>query len=223
MRLHHFLPSRSSSQPCRLQSFVEEGIDLPGAPDASFDWEYLYVDTAATPYADSNRVVFTSMAESGFLHFWDFGNGLTSNETDGHRVLPSERRLQCDLLRLQRGWFWSGICCGAHCQYGRACPAKAPWPCSTGCDNQKTWILSGEAGAMWPWAHNPAAPSGTAALLAGLVPEQYDDSYQFTVNGEYFYDNNGGTVNPYEGYVVSELPVPDTLNYLLTDASRIEW
>ena len=37
---------------------------------------------------------------------------------------------------------------------------------------------------------------------------QYDDSYQFTFDGDYLYTNNGGTVNPYEGYIVSDLEVP---------------
>ena len=78
MRFHHFLPLAILIAAVGCQPIEEEGIDLPGAPSASFDWEYLYVDTAATPYVDSNRVVFTSLAGDGFLHFWDFGNNLTS-------------------------------------------------------------------------------------------------------------------------------------------------
>ena len=70
------------------QPTVDEGIDLPGSPSASFDWDYLYVDTAAVPYVDSNRVVFTSLAGDGFLHFWDFGNGLTSNEIQDTAFYP---------------------------------------------------------------------------------------------------------------------------------------
>ena len=57
--------------------------------------------------------------------------------------------------------------------------------------------------------------------MAGLVPEQYDDSYTFTTEGNYGYNNNGGTINPFEGYVVNELVVPDTLNYLLNEGAGI--
>ena len=78
MRFHHFLPLAILIAAVGCQPIEDEGIDLPGAPSASFEWEYLYVDTAAAPYVDSNRVVFTSLAGDGFLHFWDFGNNLTA-------------------------------------------------------------------------------------------------------------------------------------------------
>ena len=99
-------------------------------------------------------------------------------------------------------------------------PCEGTLALLTGCDNQKTWIFSGEAGAI-SVGPQPGSSEWYSSPVAGLVPEQYDDSYQFTTDGEYFYENNGGTVNPYEGYVVTELAVPDTLSYLLFDGAGL--
>ena len=88
MRFRHFLPLALLFFAVGCKPSVDEGIELPTSPTASFDWEYLYVDTAATPYTDSNRVVFTYQAEEGFLHFWDFDNGLTSNEVTDTTFYP---------------------------------------------------------------------------------------------------------------------------------------
>ena len=99
-------------------------------------------------------------------------------------------------------------------------PCEGTLALLTGCDNQKTWIFSGEAGAI-SVGPTPGSTEWYSSPVAGLVPEQYDDSYQFTVDGDYFYENNGGTVNPYEGYVVTELAVPDTLSYLLNPGAGL--
>ena len=98
MRFRHFLPLALLFFAVGCKPSVDEGIELPTSPTASFDWEYLYVDTAATPYTDSNRVVFTSQAEEGFLHFWDFDNGLTSNEVTDTRSTLKQATTRCPTL-----------------------------------------------------------------------------------------------------------------------------
>lgn len=213
MKLHHFLPLLAAMAIVGCQPIEEEGIDLPGAPSASFDWDYLYVDTAATPYVDSNRVVFTSLAGDAFLHFWDFGNGFTSNATTDTTFYP-----QAGDYEVTYSVYTAGGSGSASATIPVAntveLPCEGTLALLTGCDNQKTWIFSGEQGAIGV-GPTPGSTEWYMSPVAGLVPEQYDDSYQFTVDGEYFYNNNGGTVNPFEGYVVTELAVPDTLSYLL--------
>ena len=214
MRLHHFLPLAVLIAAAGCQPIEQEGIDLPGAPEAQFEWSYLYVDTAATPYVDSNRVVFTSLANDGFLHFWDFGNNRTSNETQDTTFYYEEGEYEVTYSIYGPGG--SGVSTQTiPIANTVAIPCEGTLALLTGCDDQKTWIFSGEEGAI---SVGPTPMSGEwyTSPLAGLVPEQYDDSYQFTVNGEYFYENNGGTMNPYEGFVITPLEVPDTLQYILT-------
>ena len=64
--------------------YEEEGIELPGAPSASFEWNFIdAVDSLGQVVGiDSNRVFVTAAAVDGaFLHLWDFGNGQTSDQT----------------------------------------------------------------------------------------------------------------------------------------------
>ena len=219
MRFHHFLPLAILIAAVGCQPIEDEGIDLPGAPSASFEWEYLYVDTAAAPYVDSNRVVFTSLAGDGFLHFWDFGNNLTSNALQDTTFYPQSGDYEVTYSVYGAGG--SGVATQTVPIANTVeLPCEGTLALLTGCDNQKTWIFSGEAGAI-SVGPQPGSSEWYSSPLAGLVPEQYDDSYQFTTDGEYFYDNNGGTVNPYEGYVVTELAVPDTLSYLLNPGAGL--
>ena len=41
MRFHHFLPLAVLLAAIGCQPIEEQGIDLPGSPEAAFDWEYL--------------------------------------------------------------------------------------------------------------------------------------------------------------------------------------
>ena len=147
MRFHHFLPLAILIAAVGCQPIEEEGIDLPGAPSASFEWEYLYVDTAATPYVDSNRVVFTSLAGDGFLHFWDFGNNLTSNAVQDTTFYPQSGDYAVTYSVYGAGG--SGVATQTVPIANTVeLPCEGTLALLTGCDNQKTWIFSGEAGAI---------------------------------------------------------------------------
>lgn len=219
MRFHHFLPLAFLLAAVGCQPIEEEGIDLPTAPSASFDWEYLYVDTASTPYVDSNRVVFTSMAGEAFLHFWNFGNGFTSNASSDTTFYPQAGDYEVTYSVYSAGGSGSASSVVPIANTVEL-PCEGTLALLTGCDNQKTWIFSGEQGAI-SVGPTPGSTEWYSSPVAGLVPEQYDDSYQFTVDGDYFYENNGGTVNPFEGYIVTELAVPDTLSYLLNPGAGL--
>lgn len=193
-------------QGCR--PYEQDGIDLPAGPEANFSWEYVA--------GDSNRVAVSSNSADGFLHFWEFGNGLTSTLRQDTAYYP------------QAGTY--GITYTVNNAGGMAqatdsvviantleLPCEGPLALLTGCDNQKTWAWSSISGAI-SVGPIPYSTEWYTSPAGGLVPEQYDDTYQFTFDGEYLYNNNGGTVNPYEGYVVSALEVP-AMNFTFLEGS----
>lgn len=219
MKLQHLLPFAILLAIAGCKPIEEQGIDLPGSPNAAFDWEYLYVDTAAVPYVDSNRVVFQSLAGDGFLHFWDFGNNRTSNALTDTTFYPQAGNYTVTYSVYGAGG--SGVASDEIFVSNTVeLPCEGTLALLTGCDNPKTWIFSGEAGAI-SVGPQPGSGEWYSSPAAGLVPEQYDDSYRFSTEGHYFYSNNGGTVNPFEGYVVTPLEVPDTLSYFLEPAAGL--
>lgn len=188
--------------------YETDGIDLPEGPAADFSWSYVE--------GDSNRVVFTSNSEDGFLHLWEFGNGLTSTLKSDTAYYPQAGTY---------GVTYSVNNAGGMAQASDSItiantvelPCEGPLALLTGCDNQKTWAWSSVAGAI-SVGPIPYSTEWYASPAGGLVPEQYDDTYQFSFDGDYVYNNNGGTVNPYEGYVVSALEVPE-MNYTFLEGT----
>jgi len=192
------------------EPFEEDGIDLPATPNASFSWSFLP--------GDENRVAFESNSGDGFIHFWDFGNGLTSNETRDTVFYPLMGTYEVTYSVSNAGGMGSSTQNIPIAQTVEI-PCMGMLELLTGCDNQKTWILSQDEAAI---AVGPDPLSGEwfSSPAAGLVPEQYDDSYQFTFEGDFVYSNNGGTVNPFEGFVVSELEVPE-LTYTFIEGTGL--
>lgn len=189
------------------QPFEEDGITLPGGPSASFNHSYVVNPDGSV---DSNRVAFASTVGDGFLHFWSFGNGLTSTLPVDTVYYP-----QAGTYEVSYQVFNAGGSAEATdevvIENTLELPCEGPMALLTGCDEQKTWFWSQEAGAI-SVGPQPGSSEWYASPAGGLVDEQYDDSYQFTFDGNsYVYENNGGTVNPYEGYIVSALEVPEMM------------
>jgi PKD repeat protein len=189
--------------------YEDVGIELPGGPSAAFD--HAFVENADGTI-DSNRVVVTSLAADGFLHFWDFGNGRTSSLASDTAYYP-----QAGTYEISYNVYNAGGSDEASVEVTientLELPCEGTLALLTGCDNQKTWYWSQVAGAI-SVGPTPYATEWYASPAGGLVDEQYDDTYKFTFDGAYIYDNNGGTVNPFEGYVVSALEVPELTWYL---------
>ena len=79
-----------------------------------------------------------------------------------------------------------------------------------------TWKLSPEAGAI---AIGPepgstewyAAPAGWQnGSVDSNIDFQTDDRWTFTPEGEFIYDNNGSTMNPFDGYIETQMTVEPT-------------
>lgn len=195
------------------QPYEEVGIDLPGGPSAAFDHSFVVNSDGSI---DSNRVVVTSQAPDGFLHFWDFGNGRTSTLSADTAYYP-----QAGTYEIVYNVYNAGGSAEASAEVvienTLELPCEGTLALLTGCDNQKTWYWSQEAGAI-SVGPVPYATEWYSSPASGLVDEQYDDSYQFTFDGDYIYSSNGGTVNPFEGYIVSALEIPE-LTYFFSEGT----
>ena len=204
-------------QSCKPQE--EEGIDLPGAPVASFAWTFIdAVDSLGQVIGiDSNRVDFRAAeVEGAFLQLWDFGNGQTSDELRDTAYYPVEgdyevtysvhtaggMGLASEIITIERTL---------------ELPCEGTLALLTGCDNQKSWKLSNEAGAI-SVGPDPYSTEWYTSPADGHTEWQVDDRYQFTEDGVYLYNNNGSTMNPFEGYVETEIAI-DPTNYLLTEGT----
>ena len=189
--------------------YEEDGIDLPDGPSATFSWSYLE--------NDSNRVVLTGLSsEDSFLHLWEFGNGLTSVLESDTAFYPQAGEYEVTYTVHNAGGMSQSSQMVSISQTLEL-PCDGELELLTGCDNQKTWVFSSEIAAI-AVGPDPYSTSWDSSPQGGLVDEQYDDSYQFSFDGEFIYNNNGGTVNPYEGYVVNELEVPE-LTFLYSEGT----
>ena len=198
----------------------EERIDLPGAPTASFEWNFIdAVDSLGQVIGvDSNRVVVLAGPVYGaFLHFWDFGNGQTSDQTSDTTYYPQEGDYTISYSVHTAGGIGTAVETLNIAQ-------TLEWPCEgnlallTGCDNQKAWKFSDEMGAL-SVGPDPYSTEWYTSPPAGLETFQNDDRYQFTEDGVYLYNNNGSTMNPFEGYVETEIAIDPTL-YVLFRRNR---
>ena len=96
--------------------YEEEGISLPGAPVTSIDWSFIdAVDsTGAVIGIDSNRIAVSADAvEGAFLHLWDFGNGMTSDQPMDTAYYPVEGEYEVSYSVHTNGG--TSICNGVNC------------------------------------------------------------------------------------------------------------
>ena len=186
--------------------FEDPDIDLgplPSAPNFS----------AEVMADDSNRVVIKVLSEGYFDLLWDLPGGE-----------PKTSRKAVDtVLYRKSGVYAITLYISGEGGGGTASAKKqvsiekdATLPCDptlsllTGdCGAEgKCWTFSQVAGAI---TVGPTYGSGEwfASQASGLVPDQYDDQYCFYFDGLVFeYNNNGLTVNPWDGYQAQPLDLP---------------
>jgi hypothetical protein len=195
--------------------YEEEGIDLPGAPSASINWNFIdAVDSLGQVVGiDSNRVfVSAAPVEGAFLHLWDFGNGQTSDQTSDTAYYPQEGDYTIRYSVHTAGGMGQASET-INIAQTLELPCEGNLALLTGCENQKTWKISEEIGAI-SVGPDPYSTEWYASPPAGLETFQYDDRYQFTEDGVYIYNNNGSTMNPFEGYVETEIAIDPTAYFM---------
>jgi len=181
----------------------EEGIDLPDTPSPSFNWYYLP--------GDDNRVVFEGENSDGFMRFWDFGNGQTSNEhTD--TIFYQQQGVYDVTYSVSNAGGMGSVTDQITIAETVELPCSGNLELLTGCDNPKCWIFDQVAGAI-AVGPDPYSEEWFSSPVSGLVPEQYDDSYCFGAEGEFTYINNGQTINPYDGFIAQDLVPEEGLTY----------
>ena len=85
-------------------------------------------------------------------------------------------------------------------------PCEGTLALLTGCDNPKTWKFASDAGAI-AIGPEPGSTEWYASPAGALVDFQYDDRWSLTEDGEFLYNNNGGTMNPFDGYIETLMTV----------------
>ena len=130
--------------------FEEEGIELPGAPSASISWEFIDAidSTGQVVGVDSNRVfVSADPVDGAFLQLWDFGNGQTSDRSSDTTYYPVEGEYALSYSVHTAGGMGTATATIVIDQTLEL-PCEGTKALLTGCDNQRTWKLSNEAGAI---------------------------------------------------------------------------
>jgi hypothetical protein len=203
----------------RCAPYEEEGITLPDAPTTEIQWGFIDAldSLGAVIGVDSNRVAVSATAvEGAFLHLWDFGNGTTSDQPSDTAYYPQEGDFVISYSVHTAGGMGQATATVTIDQTLEL-PCEGTLLFLTGCENQKTWTFSDEAGAI-SVGPVPYSTEWYTSPPAGLETFQYDDLYQFGEDGTFMYNNNGSTMNPFEGYVETELAI-DPSTYLFTEGT----
>ena len=181
---------------------IDDDIDLGPLPEApEFTVEFIP--------GDSNRVVVRDLTENTFDRLWVFKGGDPQ----------TSKRASDTVFYFRAGDYKITLHIAAIGGSGTASSTKTVTilkDVEIACDD-KLGLLTGACGPDGKcWTFSPVAGAVTVgptygsaqwytSPAGGLVPEQYDDSFCFTFEDRVFtYENNGATVNPWQGYI----PVP---------------
>jgi hypothetical protein len=183
--------------------YMEGDIDLGPLPEApAFSVEILP--------DDSNRVVIKDLSEGFFSRFWSLPGGM-----------PNQSVLAVDTILYRKAGVYTITLYTAKAGGSGTSSAirqviiekDAEVPCSDeitllagGCEaaDSKCWTFSRVAGAVRV-GPTPGSGEWYSSPVDGLQAEQYDDSFCFYFADSHFqYQNNGLTVDPWNGYQ----PVP---------------
>ncbi len=177
-------------------------VALPTAPTADFSMEVVP--------DNPNQIVVTDQSSGNFSRVWDFGNG-------GVSTLPSDTAFyslkgEYTITLAVAGDGGTGVTTRTVTIEEDAAVAcdSTTLLLAGGCgaDDSKTWIWAQDAGAV-SVGPTPTSSEWYGSPEAGLVSEQYDDSWTFAFSGtDFVYENNGQSVNPYNGYVAEDFTPP---------------
>ncbi len=196
------------------EAFVEEDIVIPGAPEAP--------SLELTPSAyNPNRIIIKDLSQGFFSRVWDMPGGT-----------PSSSTLTVDTILFTRAGTYTITLHAAKEGGGGTASASqeiviaedAAVSCTEditmlagGCElgDQKCWTFSSVAGAITV-GPTPGSGEWFTSPQGGLDFEQYNDDFCFSFDGARFiYNNQGKTVDPWNGYVPVDYIPPDDYTWLL--------
>lgn len=170
---------------------------------------------------DSNRLIVTDLSSGNFDRLWDFPAGIPAKSK--HPVDTVFYPKAGDYLITLYAAIEGG---GGTAQLTKV--VSIPKDATGQCDPQiglltgdcetpgKCWTLSTAAGAV---RVGPTAGSSEwyTSPVNGLQAAQYDDHFCFYFDGSHFqYVNNGGTVDPFNGYAVVPFDAPTNLSWFIS-------
>lgn len=199
------------------EPYQDADIDL-GTPPASPEFS---VEMMA---GDSNTFIVKDLSNGNFTRVWNFGTN-----ADGQTPLKRTSTLAIDTVTyLKAGTYTITLYVSASNGSGTSQNSKTISVANdavTGCSGTVA-LLTGDclpAGRCWTFSQvagavtvGPAPGDGSwyASPAAGLVADQYDDSFCFFLDGnEFQYNNNGLTVNPFDGYQAQTFNYPSDLTW----------
>jgi len=195
---------------------IEEDIQIPGLPASP------EMSIEVSP-DNPNKIIIKDLSDNFFSRVWDLPGGT-----------PDKSTLSIDTILYQKAGDYAITLHAAKAGGGGTSLAKenifiaddAVLECSDeitfltgGCDNPtgKCWTFSRVAGAVTV-GPDPGSSEWFTSPVDGLQAEQYDDSFCFTFEGSSFqYDNNGQTVDPFNGFSPVDFDPPTDLTYFLQE------
>lgn len=195
---------------------IDEDIAIPALPEAP----NISIEVSAD---NPNRIIVKDLSDNFFSRVWELPGGT-----------PEVSTLQVDTILYQKAGDYeitlhaSKVGGGgtAFAQESVFIEEDAVLDCSDevtfltgGCDNPsgKCWTFSRVAGAVTV-GPDPGSSEWFSSPVDGLQNEQYDDSFCFTFEGSSFqYDNNGQTVDPFNGFAPVDFDPPTDLTYFLQE------
>jgi hypothetical protein len=202
------------------EPYQDAEIELGAAPGTpAFSIEYAQ--------GDSNTIIVTDLSSGNFSRVWNFGEN-----ADGQTPLKRTSTLATDTITyIKAGTYTVTLYVSGEDGGGTAQSAKTivvENDAVTGCSGTIA-LLTGDclpSGRCWTFSQavgavtvGPAPGDGSwfTSTASGLVGEQYDDSFCFFLDGnEFQYNNNGLTVNPFDGYQAQAFNYPADLTWTLS-------
>lgn len=194
--------------------YQEDDISLPPLPAAPL----FSVEPVA---GEPNRVVVKDLSTGFFSRVWDFPGGA-----------PAKSTLAIDtVFYAKKGDYAITLYTAAEGGGGTSQASKTvnvAADATVACDPQ-TGLLTGDcgpSGKCWTFTHaagavrvgpQPGSSEWYTAPANGLQAAQYDDSFCFYIDGAHFvYDNNGQTVDPWNGYAAVDYTPPSDYTWFIS-------
>ncbi|MFN0033941.1 MAG: hypothetical protein ACKVUS_02670 [Saprospiraceae bacterium] len=193
--------------------FEENDIELPAQPAApNFSLEFLT--------GDSNRVVVTNLSTGFFDHTFDFPGGIPAKSKRGVDTVFYTKAGDFVLTLHAAGEGGGGV--------SKSTKIVSISKDATALCDPMVSLLTGDCeapGKCWTFTHAaeavrvgpvPGSEEWYKSPVNGLQDAQYDDQFCFYFEGAKFeYNNNGFSVDPWNGYAVVPFAPPTNLTWLL--------
>lgn len=176
-----------------------------------------------TPTAENpNLIVVKDESGAFFSRLWEFEGGLPPSSTEAVDTVLFTKAGEYDITLHASAVGGSGT---SQASQRVSIAEDAIVECSDlltlltgGCGAEgKCWTFSTQAAAITV-GPEPGSGEWFTSPEAGLVPEQYDDSFCFYFEGASFqYKNNGQTIDPFNGYVAVDYDPPTDYTWFINE------